>query len=189
TINRTTTGKGKIEDMTLQEILSYNIVDKYGNETEFKIPTLDELLGFVAGRTKVLIEIKRRKNQYPGLEEAMIELIKKHNAQEWVTVQSFNDSALENTHSLMPEIALEKLFVFRLCGLPYIFDGTFAGFSADKYKHIDSFNIYYRSASKRLVESIHKMGKKVKLWSIKDNNTKIPDVGADGIITDRPDQW
>lgn len=39
-IDRTTTGSGKIEDLTLEEIKSYDIVDEDGNETNYKVPTL-----------------------------------------------------------------------------------------------------------------------------------------------------
>lgn len=43
-IDRTTTGSGKIEDLTLEEIKSYNVVDADGNETNYKVPTLHEAL-------------------------------------------------------------------------------------------------------------------------------------------------
>ncbi|MEN1966508.1 glycerophosphodiester phosphodiesterase family protein [Lentibacillus sp. N15] len=43
-IDRTTTGSGKIEDLTLEEIKSYNMVDADGNETNYKVPTLNEAL-------------------------------------------------------------------------------------------------------------------------------------------------
>lgn len=43
-IDRTTTGSGKIEDLTLEEIKSYDIVDEDGNETNYEVPTLKEAL-------------------------------------------------------------------------------------------------------------------------------------------------
>ncbi|WP_449354179.1 glycerophosphodiester phosphodiesterase [Virgibacillus natechei] len=43
-IDRTTTGSGKIEDLTLEEIKSYNVVDADGNETNYNVPTLKEAL-------------------------------------------------------------------------------------------------------------------------------------------------
>ncbi|MFY0762410.1 glycerophosphodiester phosphodiesterase family protein [Metabacillus dongyingensis] len=44
TVDRTTTGSGKVEDLTLQEIQSFSIVDKQGNVTHYKVPTLHEVL-------------------------------------------------------------------------------------------------------------------------------------------------
>ncbi|MFU2015058.1 glycerophosphodiester phosphodiesterase [Peribacillus butanolivorans] len=44
TVDRTTTGSGKVEDLTLQEIQSFAIEDKQGNVTNYKAPTLHEVL-------------------------------------------------------------------------------------------------------------------------------------------------
>lgn len=188
-IDRTTTGTGDICDLTYDQIMSYNIVNDQGIETDLKIPTLDQVLSLVDGNSNLLIEIKRKPGLYDGIEAKMIDIIKSHNAEQWTTVQSFNDMTLEITHSLMEDLPLEKLFIFKLWGLPIIFDGTFTSFNSKKYHYIQSFNIYHFSVSKSLVSKIHKMGKKVKIWTIKDESVKIPDVGIDGIITDRPDQF
>jgi len=44
TVDRTTTGSGEVEDLTLQEIQSFAIEDKEGNVTNYKVPTLNEVL-------------------------------------------------------------------------------------------------------------------------------------------------
>lgn len=44
TIDRTTTGSGKVEDLTLKEIQSYAIEEKDGTITNYKVPTLKEVL-------------------------------------------------------------------------------------------------------------------------------------------------
>ncbi|HWO95905.1 MAG TPA: glycerophosphodiester phosphodiesterase family protein [Bacillus sp. (in: firmicutes)] len=44
TVDRTTTGSGNVEDLTLKEIQSFAIEDKEGNVTKYKVPTLDEVL-------------------------------------------------------------------------------------------------------------------------------------------------
>lgn len=44
TVDRTTTGSGKVEELTLKEIQSFAIKDKDGNVTKHKVPTLDEVL-------------------------------------------------------------------------------------------------------------------------------------------------
>ncbi|SFE80731.1 glycerophosphodiester phosphodiesterase family protein [Alteribacillus iranensis] len=44
TIDRTTTGSGSVQDLTLEEIQRPSIVDKEGNVTEHKVPTLMEAL-------------------------------------------------------------------------------------------------------------------------------------------------
>ncbi len=44
TLDRTTTGKGAVEDYTYEELQEFNLVDRKGNVTDYKIPTLKELL-------------------------------------------------------------------------------------------------------------------------------------------------
>lgn len=44
TVERTTTGSGKVGDLTLQEIQSFLIQDKEGKVTNYKVPTLHEVL-------------------------------------------------------------------------------------------------------------------------------------------------
>lgn len=43
TVNRTTTGFGRVEDLTLEEIQDFAIVDKNGDVTSFKVPTLNNV--------------------------------------------------------------------------------------------------------------------------------------------------
>src|SRR5690625_630928 len=43
-IDRTTNGSGKIENLTLEEIKSYNMVTEDGTVTDIKVPTLEEAL-------------------------------------------------------------------------------------------------------------------------------------------------
>ncbi|WP_338450144.1 glycerophosphodiester phosphodiesterase family protein [Niallia oryzisoli] len=44
TVDRTTTGSGAVKDLTLEEIQRFAIEDKAGNVTEYKVPTLEEVL-------------------------------------------------------------------------------------------------------------------------------------------------
>ncbi|WP_300910559.1 glycerophosphodiester phosphodiesterase family protein [uncultured Bacteroides sp.] len=56
TINATTTGQGRIADMTYDEILQYNLRDRAGNPTDEKMPTLEAYLVAVRGRAYVDID-------------------------------------------------------------------------------------------------------------------------------------
>jgi glycerophosphoryl diester phosphodiesterase len=174
--------------MTLAEIRKLNIIDSEGNITSEKMPTLDEILTLVNGRTKLLIEIKRTRKIYFGIEQKLIDKITEHQAAEWVIIQSFNDSVLENIHAINPKIRLEKLIICKFPALPLIFDGSFTHFNFQKYNYISSFNIFYKAASRRLINRIHQKGYEVKIWTL-NNPAKMPDIPVEGIITDRPDLW
>ena len=57
TIDRTTTGKGKPSDFTLEEIKKFNLRDGLGVETQMKVPTLEEILILSDG--KILLNLDK----------------------------------------------------------------------------------------------------------------------------------
>lgn len=187
-VDRTTNGKGTISKMTYDELRQLYLLDDKGNTTTERMPTLDEVMNLVKGKAGLLIEIKRDRSSLPGIEEKVLNAIKQHEAYSWATVQSFNDSVLEEFHKLDPNVRLEKLFIFKLWGLPLIFDGSLSRLDYNKYNYVSSFNIMQTAINKKLVDDIHKKGKEVKIWTIKAPNKK-SNLPVDGIITDRPDLW
>jgi glycerophosphoryl diester phosphodiesterase len=188
TIDRTTNGSGKIAELTLEEIRRFYIIDKNGNKTTQQLPTLDDVLQLVNGRCKMLIEIKRTKNLYQGIEKKLLDAIERHHASTWVVVQSFNDSVLGTLHQLDSSVRLEKLIIFKLLWLPVIFDGTFSSFSYEKYSYISSFNFHYLGITPSLLKDIHAHGKEMKVWTLEGpKNWK--GYPVDGIITDLPNLW
>lgn len=188
TLDRTTNGRGRIEDMDLQTIRSFRIVDSEGNPTGECIPTLQEVLQTIDARCGILLEIKRRRNQYEGIEERVLEILQEYGATGYTTIQSFNDRVLENTHALNPDIRLEKLIICRLFASNIIFDGTFTKFSWDKYSYISSFNFHYRFLGKKFLSKIHARGKEAKIWTV-NSIGDYPRIPVDGIITDHPKEF
>jgi glycerophosphoryl diester phosphodiesterase len=60
TINRTTTGKGKLEEMSFEQLNQFFLVDK-GVITNYKIPTLEETLLLAKGHILVDLDLKTDK--------------------------------------------------------------------------------------------------------------------------------
>ena len=131
--------------------------------------------------------IKHEEGKY-AIERKVVELVHKYNACGSVAIQSFSDESLAEIHRLDPSIRLEKLLVFRLKGLPAIFDGGLSVFDYGKYSHVSSFNFYYRSVTRSMIETLHRHGKEVKIWTLAGPGDT-PHLPVDGIITDRPDLW
>lgn len=185
-VDRTTTGKGLIREKTLDELQQLYIKDESGKITSLHLPTLEEVLQLVNGRVKLLIEIKRTGSIYEGIEAKLLETLYRYKATTWCIVQSFNDSVLQNIHALNPGIRLEKLIICKFVGLPYIFDGTIKKFNFKKYEYISSFNFYYLSIPRYLIDEIHEAGKEVKMWTLQGADTT-PNLPVNGIISNRPD--
>ncbi|MDD3108085.1 MAG: glycerophosphodiester phosphodiesterase family protein [Alistipes sp.] len=51
TLDRTTTGRGAVSDYTYEELLQFNLVDRWGKETSFKIPRVSDVIRWSRGKT------------------------------------------------------------------------------------------------------------------------------------------
>ena len=185
-VDRTTNGHGRVASLKFAEIRALSIVDAQGLVTTERVPTLEELLSFVAGRCGVLVEVKDDDGR--GIESVVLRVIEVCNAGGWVSVQSFSDRVLERFSSLGASFQLEKLMVFKLPFIPYIFDGSFRRFSLEKYSHVSSFNINHRFAGEGLARRLQGAGKMVKVWGVDACGEKSLRF-VDGVITDFPQLW
>lgn len=85
TIDRTTTGKGKPEDYTLEEIKKLRLKAATGHPTRHTIPTFEEML--LAAKDKILVNIDKG---YPYFEQAM-EIVQRLNMTHQVIYNVEND--------------------------------------------------------------------------------------------------
>lgn len=58
TIDRTTTGSGRVSDYTYAELLQFDLVDRDGNPTPYKIPTLAQCIEWSRGKSILNFDIK-----------------------------------------------------------------------------------------------------------------------------------
>ena len=192
TINRTTNGKGRIKDYTYAELLKFDagswFSDKFKGE---KIPLLEEAINLIDGKAKFVIELKDGDEYYPEIVEHVIDIIKKHNATKWCIIHSFKTAILEQVHQLEPEVELHKLFIGKLSLLPVYVGAGFIPeyYSFEKHPYITEYSLNYLFANKRIINTIHKRGKKVNVWTIDDFEKfqKLKNLGVNGFITNSPD--
>lgn len=120
TLDRTSTGKGKVIDHTFDEIRQLYLVDREGNRTDFRIPTLDEVLVWGKGKTLFTVDVKR---EVPF--EMVVEAIKNHKAAPYAAVITYNMEAAKQVHQLNPDLMLsvsirneEELQRYEASGIP-----------------------------------------------------------------------
>lgn len=120
TLERTTSGKGKVIDHTFEEIRELFLVDNQGNETSFRVPTLDDVLAWGKGKTVFTVDIKR---EVPF--EMVVNAIKRHQAEPYAAVITYSVEAAKKMHRLHPELMLsvtirneEELQRFEESGIP-----------------------------------------------------------------------
>ena len=80
TLDRTTTGTGKVADYTWEELQSLNLKDHLGNVTPYKIPSLEAVIKWSKGKTVINLD----KKDVPFAMTAAI--IRKHKASAHVMV-------------------------------------------------------------------------------------------------------
>lgn len=120
TLERTTTGSGKVIDLTFEEIRKLKLVDNEGNETGFQVPTLEEALAWGKGKALFTVDVKR---EVPF--EMVVDAIKKHNAEPYAAVITYSVDAAKKIHRLHPDLMLsvtirneEELKRFEDSGIP-----------------------------------------------------------------------
>lgn len=120
TLERTTTGKGKVIDYTWKELKKLRLKDKQGQETNYRINTLDEMIKWAKGKTILNLD----KKDLPM--EMTAAIIRKHNAYAWVWVTVHNVEQARFYLAQNPQQYLsmhiktqEDLTKFMESGLPY----------------------------------------------------------------------
>jgi glycerophosphoryl diester phosphodiesterase len=181
-VNRTCDVKGKkkikIKELALSDFSSLKLKDCKEHP-----PTLDSAIKLINGRCKLLIELKKGSDVYPGIEENILRIIKENRAESWVDViHSFDKKALLKLQEQQSGIELHRLVVFR-------FPLASFTFSKNDLKNWKGVNSNVNFTSKRFVKKMHSQNKTVYSWTV-DNERKMKKLlkrGVDGIITNRPD--
>jgi glycerophosphoryl diester phosphodiesterase len=102
TLERTTTGSNKISEYTYNELLDYNLVDDFGNETSFKIPKFSEVLKWAKNNNVILtIDIKRSVNI-----SDVISLIREEQAENISVIITYDIEQANRAHDLAPDLLL-----------------------------------------------------------------------------------
>lgn len=120
TLDRTTTGKGRLADYTWEEVKQFRLKDKDGNVTPCRIPTLQEAIDWARGKTVLNLD----KKDVPLLMTANI--IKKNNAVHFVMVTVHNAKQAKFYYEADPQIMMsafvkteKALKEYEAAGIPW----------------------------------------------------------------------
>ena len=116
TLDRTTSGKGRVRDLTLAEIRAFSAgyPSRFGEgHRGERVPTLAEALGLLKDRARVMVEIKADSvtdDAEGGIEARSIAEVRKTGMEKDVALLSFSRRALLRCRKLAPEIVRGHLF-------------------------------------------------------------------------------
>lgn len=101
-IDRTTNGSASVKNLTYDEIKNYNLIDDFGNQTNFKIPLFSEVLDWCKTNNAILtVDIKRSVRQ-----KDVIDAIKKAKAEDNSIIITYDVVQAQSAYKLAPELLL-----------------------------------------------------------------------------------
>ncbi|GAB3787270.1 glycerophosphodiester phosphodiesterase family protein [Spirosoma horti] len=101
TLDRTTTGTGKLIDRKYAELGQYRLEDNMGNITPYKIPTLEEVLRWGKNKVTFTLDVKRNVSF-----AKVVDMIHKTGAGDYVAVITYNAQDAAKLNKLDPNLMI-----------------------------------------------------------------------------------
>ncbi len=183
-LERTTSGKGLVRDHTLRELQGLDAGSRFDAKyagMRLQIPTLDQVLQWAHGRVWLAIEIKSDWITYPGLEEKLVDLLRKREMVDEVVAISFDHKALRRVKDLEPNVAVGPLYSCRLADAVGVARATGATVMRPRWPF----------ASAELADELHAAGIAFMPWGArKEEEWKeiLTTMPVDGLSADHPDR-
>lgn len=196
TVDRTTDGRGRIGELTLDEIkkldAGYAFSTDGGKTFPFRgkgvtIPTLEEIF---AALPEMTFNVEP-KQQTPSIIKPLCSLIRERKMADKVIVGSFRQAVLDEFRLECSEVAtsaspseVSKFLALSKTGVAESYSPPMQALQVPEY--IGALQV----VSKQFVEAAHKRNLKVHVWTINEtaDMQRLLDLGVDGIMTDYPDR-
>ncbi len=173
-INRTSTGKGYVKDMTFSELRQYNYC--YQFEEHYDIPTLAELLDFIKDKDFVVnIELKTDVVHYEGIEEKVYRLVKEKGVESKVYYSSFYLPSVMKMKELDHHIYVGYL-------MEHHYNKKFQELVEN---HIEAFHPRYQFLNGLRTTQLRLLHKKIAVWTVPSlkEYKRLKELGVDIIIS------
>lgn len=181
TIDRTCVdGTGTVAEMTVEELKKFDLSATHPECGRCEMPTLREYFEYIKDKDVVTnIELKTNKNPYPGLEQAVYEMIKEFGLEDKILISSFNYFSAIRFKEIMPEMPcgfLEESWLLDYCD--YV----------NKY-NIDNIHPMYNMITEEFAKDAKENGYGIYTFTVNDREAMIDmyNKGVEGIITNYPD--
>lgn len=169
TLDRTTDGKGRVDRLVLQDLKKV----KVGNGEQ--IPTLEEALNAIAGKTGLMLELKVRE-----VAQRAVEAVHAVGFKAPLIYASFLHDEVTRIRAVEPEASLMVLFD-RLPRAPVVRAMTYGS------SHV---GLRHDRADRSLVEAFHRAGLLVFVYTADSPRDiqKALSLGVDGVISNYPER-
>ncbi|MDN5215338.1 glycerophosphodiester phosphodiesterase family protein [Fulvivirgaceae bacterium BMA12] len=183
-VDRTTDGTGYVDGLSLAQLQQLKLKDNEGNITDFKIPTLKQVLEWAKGKALVSIDAKR------GVPfDKVIRLIEETGAEENVTIIVYNVENAIEVHRLNPSLMLsmtirnkDELLRVKKAGIPMENVIAFTGVRLLDESH---YNMLHREGIFCILGTLGNLDKRAEKRG-DDIYLSFIKKGVDILATDRP---
>jgi glycerophosphoryl diester phosphodiesterase len=191
TLNRTTTGTGKVIDYTYNELKELRLKDKKGHPTQYQIPTFEEVLEWGRGKTIFVLD----KKDVPI--EARIRMIEKHKAESYCIVMAYSFEEAKACYRMNKDIMMQvfvpdtkKAAEFDKTGVPWSNVVVFIAHAFPKDK--DVIRVIHEKGARCILGTSRNIdlqlttGKVASIRDLKDEYNALTQAGIDILETDIP---
>jgi len=182
TVDRTTNGKGKVNQLTLREIKELDAGSFFdGKFHGERIPTLDEVFESVGKRTFINVELTNYASRRDDLVPQVAQIVKRHGVQKSILFSSFAPINLRRMKDLLPEVPVGLLAL----------DGPLGVLNRSAFFLSLSPAIihpYLKDVNAALMQREQHRGRRVHVWTVNEEKDlkRLSDLGVDGVFTDDP---
>lgn len=180
-ISRVSNGKGFIRDLTLKELRQFNFNKTHQQYGEIKIPLLSEVLEhFRLNNIYLNIELKNNIFSYAGMEEKVLDLVKKYKVLGQTIFSSFNHGSMLEVRRIEPNAKVALLYCDGILNISDYMETYGVEIAHPAWYHLNR---------DKILEEFHNRGIQVNVWTVNSGSEirRFCDMGVDGIITNRPD--
>ena len=179
TVDRTTNLSGPVSEKTLAELQAADAGDGE------PVPTLDQVLALVDGRLSVLCELKAT----PGSPEQdqrcvdeVVAVIRRHNAESWTAIHSFNPEMVERARRTESRISAA------IISPPVADEAADRLLGALLKRNGQAVSVHHGAVDRALVEKAKRRQVTVWCWTADTEAdwARVVGAGVDGIITNVP---
>ena len=179
-LERTTDGQGFVAEHTLAELRRLDagrwLDPRFVGQ---RIPTLDEVVAWAVGRTRLAIEIKTGPMVYPGIEEQVVAVLERHGMREQALVIAFDHHVLRRLRELDSGLATGVLYHCRPIDPIPLARAVGAQVLEPNWSFVTAQD----------VAAAHAAGLLVSTWATSEPEAlrRLVATGVDGIATNHPD--
>ena len=191
TIDRTTDGSGRVADLTLAQLQSFNAAAKFAGAAEKQVvPTLAQVLDLAKPANVGLeIEIKATADnqRYAGIEQKVIDEITARGMTDRVRIMAFEFDTLQRVRAIDPKIKTTALFTFDYFR-SHDLDQP-AAVIDDVASFADGIGVNKDLLTPQLTQQAHNRKMSVGVWTV-DTEAEIKKfiaMDVDSITSNRPD--